>query len=115
MKKEDDIQLFDPGFHVHDPQSMTLRLGAVVPLAEHQILAGGIIKLCYPILTANDRAFLSGIKLQRKPLSPKQQVWFDDIRHRVGQFFADALAEERRQLAEKYGLSKKDPATRRGM
>jgi len=69
--KDDDIQLFDPAFHVSDQQTMTLRSGEVIPLAEHQELAAGILKLCY--------------------------------QRRVGQFFTDALAEERRQLVKKYG------------
>jgi len=101
--KDDDIQLFDPAFHVSDQQTMTLRSGEVIPLAEHQELAAGILKLCYHLLSPRERDFLYGIKLQRKPLSPKQQKWFDDIKRRVGQFFTDALAEERRQLVKKYG------------
>jgi hypothetical protein len=102
MKKDDDIQLYDPGFHVHVSDHQTLRTGELVPFAEHQILAGGMVKLCYPLLSPRDRSFLSGVKLQHKPLSPKQQKWFDDIRHRLGQVFAEAMREERRQLVKKY-------------
>jgi hypothetical protein len=106
--KDDDLQLYDPNFRVSDQQNTT-RSGEVVQLAEHQQLAGGIVKLCFHLLSPREREFLYSVKLQRK-LSPKQQKWFDDIRHRLGQAIQDLVREERRQLVEKYA-GKKDPAT----